>query len=162
MSLIQRVVQQMGKPDTFVKAPLPERDAIAARPPVRADAAPQPQETPRAVPTANRPPRELPQDAKPAAPNAGSPEATFQLPCARLARRGIITPEDRRSRLAEEVRLIKHQLLRRMASKRKGVVEWSDQAIIMVTSARPQEGKSTVALNLALSFAIDERLPVML
>jgi len=160
MSLIQRVTQQMGGPDSLVKAPRPERITPPVRPKVNADTLPQ--ESPRAVPKAKLPPRERSQDTRPAARNVGSPEATFQLPCAQLARRGLITPENRRSRLAEEVRLIKHQLLRRMASKHKGVVEWSDQAIIMVTSARPEEGKSTVALNLALSFAIDERLPVML
>jgi protein-tyrosine kinase len=160
MSLIQRVAQQMDKADAFVNPPLPERTAKPPHPPAKADLPPQ--EPPHTVRRAAAAPKEPPRDANAAPGLAKSAETTFQLPCARLARRGIITPEDRHSRLAEEVRLIKHQLLRRMASKRKDGVDWPAQAIVMVTSAMPEEGKSSIALNLALSFAIDERLPAML
>lgn len=87
----------------------------------------------------------------------------FRIDFGRLAERHCLTPGDRRSRLAEEVRLIKWRLMQRMryfdkeAPQRGGL----DQ-VILVTSARPGEGKSFLSLNLALSFAMDEGLNVLL
>jgi Mrp family chromosome partitioning ATPase len=86
--------------------------------------------------------------------------AAFSPPFKHLSRRGFITPNARRSRLSEEVRLVKRQLMRQM--ELDGNEREEADRIIMVTSARPGEGKSFVALNLALSFAIDEHIPALL
>lgn len=85
---------------------------------------------------------------------------SLSLPFKDLAKRGFITPNGRRSRLSEEVRLVKRQLMRQMELDDGGMP--TTNRTIVVTSARPGEGKSFVALNLALSFAIDERIPVLL
>lgn len=84
----------------------------------------------------------------------------FSLPFKRLAKCGFVTPDSRRSRLSEEVRLIKHQLMRQMDLDESRLA--AGDTIVLVTSARLGEGKSFIALNLALSFAIDERIPVLL
>jgi receptor protein-tyrosine kinase len=80
-----------------------------------------------------------------------------------LRRRGMLTPDARRSRLSEEIRLIKRRLMQRMdlpEAAARGVIP--EHNVILVTSARPVEGKSFIAANLALSFAIDEAINVLL
>ena len=90
-----------------------------------------------------------------------SQEITIDL--TRLAARGFITPETR-SRLSEEVRLVKQRLMRQLRLFDEGQIEERSPLdnIIMVTSARPYEGKSFVSMNLALSFIADEGLNVLL
>ncbi len=74
-----------------------------------------------------------------------------------LAANGYLTPKSMRAHLAEEMRLIKRSILR--AFWRRSV-ERSN--LVMVTSAWPEEGKSFVALNLAISMACEMDLHVML
>ncbi len=82
----------------------------------------------------------------------------------RLAEQGFVTPRTRRGRLSEEIRLIKRRLLREMphlgdpAARDANSVE----NVIMMTSSKPSEGKTFLAANLALSFAVDEGLDVLL
>lgn len=150
MSLIERVAERLDTPDTVQaegghKGGL-QRDRPAASPGgMRKD---------ERVSWAQ--PREAVARERAAEPLA------FPLPVKHLGQRGFITPKARRTRLSEEVRLVKHQLMRQMNLDGGGRrVEDADH-IIMVTSARPREGKSFVALNLALSFAIDEHIPALL
>ena len=102
--------------------------------------------------------------AAPPAPQARSREFSFDY--ARLEKFGFITPKVRRSRISEEFRLIKRRLMQRMslsAKKKKGQAGRDDRNhVILVTSARPSEGKSFVAMNLALSIIFDEGLNVLL
>lgn len=74
-----------------------------------------------------------------------------------LADNGYLTPKSMRAHLAEEMRLIKRSILR--AFWRRSV-ERSN--LVMITSAWPQEGKSFVAINLAISMACEMDLHVML
>lgn len=74
-----------------------------------------------------------------------------------LAARNILTPDTKRNRTVEEFRLIKRMVLSR---------RW-DQGdapgnTIVVTSALPSEGKTTTAINLAMSIAAEEDLRVLL
>jgi exopolysaccharide/PEP-CTERM locus tyrosine autokinase len=93
----------------------------------------------------------------------------FSLDFQRLKDMGFVTPLNRRSRIGEEIRLIKRRLMQRMIltergempAERGGSPRGNDH-VILVTSARPDEGKSFLALNLALSIAVDEGLNVLL
>ena len=95
----------------------------------------------------------------------------FALNFDRLRKFGFITPTARRSRLSEEIRLIKRRLIRRMTlaeatPNRRGIgrakAPRGRQHVILFTSAKPSEGKSFVAVNLALSIILDEGLNVLL
>ena len=112
------------------------------------------------APLANRTPYEAIASASYA--DRRSQEITIDL--ARLAARGFITPLAR-SRLSEEIRLVKHRLMQRMRLFDRDQSEEVSPPldnVIMVTSARPSEGKSFVSMNLALSFIVDEGLNVLL
>ncbi len=78
-----------------------------------------------------------------------------------LARYGIAIPTARRSRVAEEFRIIKRNVLARYAAEKRDGGSGRSRAI-MVTSARPDEGKSFTAINLALSIAGEHDLKVLL
>ena len=103
-----------------------------------------------------------------ALPEAEQPRSReFSFDHARLEKFGFITPKVRRSRISEEFRLIKRRLMQRMSLSAKKKREQNPEQgtrnhVILVTSARPSEGKSFVAMNLALSIIFDEGLNVML
>jgi protein-tyrosine kinase len=86
---------------------------------------------------------------------------TFQIPHAKLRRRGFISPTECGSTLSEEIRIVKRQLMKSMAFDRWDRAQPGGR-IVMITSARAGEGKSFVALNLALSFAMDEGIAALL
>src|SRR5262249_24591339 len=60
---------------------------------------------------------------------------------------------ERRSRVVEEFRLIKRNLITLWAQN--GRAGERSSRTIMITSARPAEGKTFVAINLALAFAVE-------
>ncbi len=73
---------------------------------------------------------------------------------------GFILPEAPVSALAEEFRIIKRQLLQ-AASGKTGIPEDKRQTIL-VCSARPDDGKTFCAVNLALSMASEKDVEVLL
>jgi protein-tyrosine kinase len=68
----------------------------------------------------------------------------------RLAKSGITFSVTERSRIAEEFRIVTRQIL---AKAEAGAESASGARIIMVTSARPREGKTFTAINLALAIS---------
>lgn len=95
-------------------------------------------------------------------PNAGP---GFRLNWRRLARQGFITPSTLDSPLAREVSAAKRRLIRQLDLFRhpgKGQAPAVAGNTVLITSAEPGEGKSFAAVNLALSFVLEERLPVAL
>lgn len=129
--------------------------ALEAAPAPRAGA-PAAQEADDAIelaPLAGAPAAEAP--AHRADPDRRPKQVTIDIP--NLISRGIITPQTKRNRTVEEFRLIKRMLLSR---------RWDEGDApgntIVVTSALPSEGKTTTAINLAMSIAAEEDLRVLL
>ena len=77
-----------------------------------------------------------------------------------LERAGMIDWGQARSRVSEEFRVIQRQVLRNSTSP--DVVEQGNANLVMLTSSRPGEGKSFVALNLAAGIARQQDHDVLL
>jgi protein-tyrosine kinase len=77
----------------------------------------------------------------------------------RLKEKGFALPVDQTA-LAEELRLIKRPLL--AAAFARGAQEVENSNLLMVTSANPNEGKTFIATNLALSMASEHDVHVLL
>jgi Mrp family chromosome partitioning ATPase len=88
---------------------------------------------------------------------------------AQLRAKGVFTPEVRDEPQAFELRAIKRRLLRRIGflqragrDRRQVSAAGRNRNLILVTSTRPGEGKSFAAVNLAMSLALEEGMPVFL
>jgi Mrp family chromosome partitioning ATPase len=93
----------------------------------------------------------------------------FEIDLAALRAKGVFTPAAREEAQAFELRAIKRRLLRRIGflqragrDKRQLSAAGRNRNIILLTSTRPGEGKSFVAVNLAMSLAQEEGIPVFL
>jgi Mrp family chromosome partitioning ATPase len=87
----------------------------------------------------------------------------------RLRAMGVFTSAAREEAQAFELRAIKRRLLRRVGflqragrDRRQLQAGGCHRNLILFTSTRPGEGKSFSAVNLAVSLALEERLPVFL
>lgn len=78
---------------------------------------------------------------------------------AALARAGFIVPEDPATGLAEEFRLIKHQLL---ADIERAPQSDERRRSVLICSAQPRAGKTFCAINLALSLSGEPEVEVLL
>ena len=83
-----------------------------------------------------------------------------EIDLARLAAAGYVTPTAPRSRLADEMRVIKRPLLGNVQGKSASPIRAAN--LIMVTSALPGEGKTFMAVNLAISIAMELDTTVLL
>lgn len=79
----------------------------------------------------------------------------------RLAGFGIAIPSAARSRTVEEFRLVKRNLVGAW-SQNDLLADRRASRLVMVTSARPGEGKTFTALNLALAFASERSVKALL
>ena len=101
-----------------------------------------------------------------AAPHAKAAAATHaarnfrNIDFARLQAAGFITPKVVDSPLLNEFRLIKRSLIQNALGRTAGPIAHGN--LTMVTSSLPGEGKSFVALNLALSIAAEVDSTVLL
>ena len=89
----------------------------------------------------------------------GSPELVLDR--GRLASYGITMPSSARSRTIEEFRLVKRNLMAQFSQGDSSADQRSSR-LIMVTSARPGEGKTFISLNLALAFASETDVKALL
>lgn len=103
--------------------------------------------------TAQRPP-------EPARAAWAGRSARQDLDFAALERGGFITPDAEYSALAEQFRIIKRPVL--IEAFRRDRAGPGNGNVVMVTSARPGEGKTFVACNLALSIAQERDYSVLL
>lgn len=74
----------------------------------------------------------------------------------KLSRAGLITPESASSLIAEQFRHIKRPLLAKAAKN------GAREKLILVTSAFPEEGKTFMSINLAMSIAMEVDQKVLL
>jgi protein-tyrosine kinase len=88
------------------------------------------------------------------------PSQTFDIDIADLERRGFVSLHSTRSQINEEYREIKRKLLSNAFGALSKTI--TNANIIMVTSARPNEGKTFTAINLALSIAAEKDKLVLL
>ncbi len=84
----------------------------------------------------------------------------IELDLARLEQQGFLHPEKPWSSLAQEIRAIKRPIIRN-ATGRSGL-KVANGNLVMVTSAMPKEGKTYVAINLAISIATEVDHKVLL
>lgn len=77
-----------------------------------------------------------------------------------LSAAGIVSPNAPRSQIADQFRVIKRPLIRNAMGKGASVI--GNGNLIMVTSALAGEGKTFVAINLAMSMATELDYTVML
>ena len=100
-----------------------------------------------------------PLPAEEADAGAGGPELVLDR--GRLASYGITMPSSARSRTVEEFRLVKRNLMTQL-SQGSSIEYQRSSRLIMVTSARPGEGKTFISLNLALAFASERDVKALL
>jgi len=106
----------------------------------------------------SEPTRLLEPSAEPAFSLTG-PQLTLDR--GRLASFGIAIPSSARSRTVEEFRLVKRNLMTAW-SQSDLIGDRRASRSIMITSARPGEGKTFSALNLALAFASERDIKALL
>ena len=97
-----------------------------------------------------------------ASPAGGAEPAAKQvtIDLQRLAAMGYLTPDGSRTQIANEFRVIKRPLLKNVFDRSAAPVERAN--LIMVTSSLPGEGKTFVAVNLAISMAMELDTTVLL
>src|SRR6266436_10053945 len=96
-----------------------------------------------------------------AEPALFAPGPQLTLDRGRLASFGIAIPSSARSRTVEEFRLVKRNLMTAW-SQSDLIGDRRASRLIMITSARPGEGKTFSALNLALAFASERDIKALL
>lgn len=125
---------------------------------LRGAADPAPESAVPAGPAATQAAEVIPMRARPAGPVPDG--RTAEVDRARLADEGFILPDMRPGPLAEEFRVVKRQLLLQAAGEGGSRIE--NGRMILVNSAKPDDGKTFCAINLALSMARETDLDVVL
>jgi receptor protein-tyrosine kinase len=99
--------------------------------------------------------------SRPAPLPANDPSTpALELDLRRLASMGYVTPDNPRTQIANEFRVIKRPILSNVQNRSAAPVERAN--LIMVTSSLPGEGKTFVAINLAISIAMELDTTVLL
>ena len=162
MSIIEKAVERLDRLKQAAREPDGEQQAAAvvvegARAPAPSAAA-----APDAAPKGDRlaKPEQVIRTAEAVAPAADdAPKAaravgrSIRIDLERLAARGFVTPDQPRSSIAEEFRIIKRPLLRNATDAGPAAIESGN--LIMITSSLPGEGKSFSSINLAISMAME-------
>lgn len=100
------------------------------------------------------------QDQMSSRPTQGRTRNYAELNLKKLASRGFVTPDRGRSQIVEEFRAIKRPLL--LNAFETDATGFGNNHVIMVTSTEPNEGKTFVAISLAMSIASEKGLNVLL
>ncbi|MGZ8999325.1 MAG: P-loop NTPase, partial [Allosphingosinicella sp.] len=86
--------------------------------------------------------------------------AVAKVDRARLAEAGFLVPDEPVTSLAEEFRLVKRRLLAGIEARSS--VSEEKRRSVLISSGKPDEGKSFCAVNLALSLAGEREVEVLL
>jgi protein-tyrosine kinase len=151
LSLVEKAAAKMASPAP-PSAPPPGLAELPEPPP---DVPPAPVSLPDPSPT----------PAPPATPEAAAiperrPGRYLTLDLGKLQVAGFVTPTGSRTRIAEEFRVIKRPILLRAFATGDERIESGN--LMMVTSAKPGEGKTFTAINLAMSMASERDIHVLL
>jgi len=92
--------------------------------------------------------------------DAGSTSKRVEIDLNRLMALGYLTPNNSRSQLASEFRVIKRPLLMNVHGQSAAPVDRAN--LVMVTSSLPGEGKTFVSLNVAISISMELDCQVLL
>jgi protein-tyrosine kinase len=103
---------------------------------------------------------EPPAPVAPPIPTAPKTSRSVVLDTARLALAGTVDWTADRTPVMEELRLIKRRLLRRAFNEANGPDSISH--LVMITSAKPREGKTFTSTNIAISISLEEDYNVLL
>lgn len=166
-------VQQAPAPEPEAPASAPE----APTPPVAKAPEPQVTAAPEAIapepvldlvesPPVEAPRIETPRASAPAAlvpPTPGS-RPRIAIDRVKLAEEGMLVPGASVTALAEEFRLIKRQLLNTARAIHAADPKANDDRarMVLVCSAKPNDGKTFCAINLALSMAAEKDMEILL
>jgi len=90
----------------------------------------------------------------------GKRSKPVQIDLSRLEAMGYITPESPRTQTSSEFRVIKRPILTNVRDKSAAAVDRAN--LVMVTSSLPGEGKTFVAVNLAMTMAMELDTSVLL
>ena len=123
-------------------------------------AAPEPVPAPAPEPVVEIPVQSVVRAPEPAPVRPRPGVGTAGIDRAALAEAGFIVPEGPVTGIAEEFRLVKHQLLAAIDSHRELGEE--RQRSVLICSAQPRSGKTFCAINLALSLAGERDVEVLL
>jgi exopolysaccharide/PEP-CTERM locus tyrosine autokinase len=146
---------QPGRQPEPVATPAPE--PAPAPEPVEVATAP----APKPVEPSDSIPAPAAEAARPLHRSLVRPGPVVEIDRERLRAGGFILPDAGVTGLAEELRLVKRQLLAAAFAPRKGLSDEKRRSIL-VCSAQPDEGKTFCALNLALSLAGEQDREVLL
>jgi receptor protein-tyrosine kinase len=152
--LVERAVEAMTG-----RAPVAPPPAAVPPPAPEGAAVPPPSITPPPImPAAPPPAAALRSPAPPPAPPPTVPPISVET----LGAAGLVVAPvgTSRSRLSEEIAVVQHSVLRTVKTTRSS--DGRNARIIMVTSAKPGEGKTFISLNLAASLANSGTRPVVL
>lgn len=169
MSMIEKAVERLsrpGKESLVEKAAERLEDGI-----LRGDAAPSgplPIEEPTPPPAVEETTETSPPAAAPAPEEQDKAQddtlrrtkRQVEIDFERLSLSGYVTPQRMRTRIAEEYRVIKRPLLQKAFTRGANAIP--NGHLILVTSSRPDEGKTFTAINLAMSIASERDLTVLL
>jgi exopolysaccharide/PEP-CTERM locus tyrosine autokinase len=161
-SLLERAAEiyDFGAALRGAPAPRPEPEALHPQPetapaPVEAKPAPSVMRAAKPEPAA-APARPIAREAP--ARRSGGRRGTVDREALREA--GFVLPDAPVTGLAEEIRIIKRQLL--LGANGKAGVPDEKRRSILICSAQPDEGKTFCAVNLALSLASEKDVEVLL
>lgn len=179
-SLIQRAMQAFDRgqfvppsgpadlvpPSLTPAQPAPVQQAPAPQayvPPVQAAAPVNPQAyAPAPIVAPVAPPPMYGEQAPAYAPQPAAPAQAFhRINHQRLALEGFAVPGGAANAQVEEFRIVKRQLLEQIEDLRRQGAGVEAQSIL-ITSSLPEEGKTFVAINLAMSIAAEKDTEVVL
>lgn len=97
---------------------------------------------------------------RPAPGKKGGESRTVEIDFEAMTRKGLLSPLGEKTRIAEEYRLIKRFVLAKAFGRPGGRLD--NDNLVMITSAKPREGKTFTAINLAISIALERDVHVLL
>jgi protein-tyrosine kinase len=94
-------------------------------------------------------------------PRPSTAKAPVEIDLARLRKAGMVTPAGGRQRVVDEFRIIKRPILQNVLLSETEAFDCR-RNLVMVTSARPGEGKTFTAISLAMSVVAEQDTSVLL